>query len=89
MQNVEDCCLLKPIPYDTNTYIQVCIQCRVKPESIRQPDCSDGQYFIINKTTYIRLYGLLVKFLTLAEGKSILDNHNFNLNPITKEVDKS
>ena len=89
MKNIEDCCLLKPIQYDANAYIQVCIQCRVRPGSIRQPECSDGQYYIINNTANIRPYGLLIKFLTVNEGKSILDNHNFNLNPITKEEDNS
>jgi hypothetical protein len=89
MDNLEDCCLLKPIPYDANTYIQVCIQCRVKPESVRQPECSAGQYYIINNTSYIRPYGLLIRFLSISEAKAILDKHNFNLNPITRQEDKS
>ena len=84
MENIEGCCLLKPIKYDSNNYIQAVIQCRVRPESIRQPECSEGQYYIINNSTNIRPYGLLVRFLTVAKATEILNNHNFNLNPLTK-----
>jgi hypothetical protein len=84
--NTEGAYLVKPIKlkYDSNVYIECVFQCRVRPHSIRVPECADGQYYIINRSEDIRPYGLLVRFITNTEANEILSANNFQLNPISK-----
>jgi hypothetical protein len=80
--NIENCRLIKPIQYNKHYYIEIVLQCRIQPKKIRVPECATNQYYIVNDPIYVRPYGLLIRFLTEAEAKSILSDHNFNLDPV-------
>jgi hypothetical protein len=79
--NIEHCRLTKPIQYNKHYYIEVALQCRIHPKKIRVPECSKNEYYIVNDPIHVRPYGLVVRFLTAAAAKSILDDNNFNLDP--------
>ncbi|CAF1246241.1 unnamed protein product [Adineta steineri] len=79
--NIENCRLIKPIQYNKHYYIEVVLQCRIHPRKIRVPECANNQYYIVNDPKHVRPYGLLIRFLTASQGKSILDDNNFNLEP--------
>jgi hypothetical protein len=85
--NIEHCRLVKPIQYNKHYYIEVALQCRIQPKKIRVPECSKNEYYIINDPVYARPYGLLVRFITTTEAKSILEDNNFNLEPAIPFVD--
>jgi hypothetical protein len=79
--NIEHCRLIKPIQYNKHYYIEVVLQCRIQPKKIRIPECSKNEYYIVNDPEYARPYGLLVRFITTIEAKSILEDNNFDLEP--------
>jgi hypothetical protein len=80
-ENIEDCRLVKPIQYNKHYYLEVVLQCRIQPKKIRVPECATNQYYIVNDPTYVRPYGLLIRFLSEVEAKTILNDNNYNLEP--------
>ena len=52
--------------------------CRLRPDSIRVPECAKNEYYIINKSEDIRPYGLVVNFLESSLGETTRKNQNFD-----------
>lgn len=88
-QNVERCTLIKPVKYSNNLYVNVVLQCRVRKQAIRIPECSQSEYYIINNPRDIRPYGILVNFITAQEASIILKNTNFNFASIEEIISNS
>jgi hypothetical protein len=83
-ENVENCPLIRPIPYNKHYYVEVILQCRIHPKKIRIPKCGNGEYYIVNDPRYVRPYGLLVRFLPASEAQTVLADNNFNFKPATE-----
>lgn len=79
--NVENCRLVKPIPYNKHYHIEAALQCRIHPRKIRVPECASNQYYIVNDPIHVRPYGLVVRFLTNADAKKIFDDNDYDLEP--------
>ncbi|TNV83924.1 hypothetical protein FGO68_gene1267 [Halteria grandinella] len=70
-QNFANMCYTRPIEYKGKNYI-VLFQCRIKPDRIRVPQGTKGEYYIINNPAHVRPYGLVFKEISKAEANEFI-----------------